>query len=127
MRTYLKSSDVSNRLLNECLRPNSKELAEHMLSGQLTCVVFEPDESNAEAAKNLGWDGITPVFTMSNAKREGLAKALVDTDIICSTWLREPPFDRLFVLIKHGLLLVNYDREKQLYLLVDPPEEAMIN
>lgn len=127
MKAHLKASDVTERLLNECLRPNAMVISTAMQSGLLTCVVFEPDHANAEAAQLLGWDGVTSVFMMGEPMREGLARTIERHDVICARWLREDPHDHLFVLIKHGLLLVNYDRETELFHLVEPPEPSPSN
>lgn len=127
MRSHLKSSDVTDRLLNECLRPNAEQISETMLSGLLACVVFEPDGPNAEAATSLGWDGKNAVFAMKETIRDALARLIEIQDPICASWLRDNPKDHLFVLIKHGLLLVNYDRERELFQLIDPPEESRVN
>ena len=127
MKTHLKASDVTDRLLRECIHPNANELSATMLSGQLACIVFEPNAENEVVARTLGWDGIGPVFSMNDRLRTALARAIEQTDPICAGWLRENPVDHLFVLIKHGLILVNFDRRTNTFRLVEPPDETTTN
>lgn len=128
VRGYIKSSDVYDRLLNECIRPNAEKLASVMSSGLLACIVFEPDLANSNAAKSLGWNGADTIFAISDSKRKALAWSVKSEDPICAAWLRqESQKDHVFVLIKHGLLLVNHDKINGLFHLVDPPEYNKLN
>lgn len=110
---FIKSTEITERLLNLVIRPYAKELAAIMVTGRIACLVFEPSEDNKQAAAGLGWDGKMPVFAMDEIMRGRLAEALKSYDPVCSSWLIDQRYRRMFVLIHNGSLLVNHNPDNQ--------------
>jgi len=103
-----RSKAVFNRLVNEGLKPHGKEIVQICNDGDVACVVWELTSDNHEAARALGWDGVSSVFAMPNEIRIEFAKALAkDGDVAGAKWLRASGKNRIYCMAQTGTLLLN--------------------
>ena len=110
----MKKSDgeVLQSLVEGCLVPNAEVLASLIGRGEVAVVVYNLDETDAlvqRAARDLGWDGPSPVFPLQGR----LKKALIEeseqrADLVTARWLRGGRTGRIFLWTGRGTLLINY-------------------
>jgi hypothetical protein len=106
------SAKVLDAIFTHGIKPHADAIAEVVESGDIAIVVhrLRPDvERNARA---LGWDGVSPVFRMTESTRARMiasSEAIADT--VTARWLRAKRTGRVFVLSGVGSLLVNVDED----------------
>ena len=83
--------DIWPKISGQVLKPNVHKLGRIFYNGDVACVVFELLDQGNAAARALGWDGESPVFRMSNKRRNRFANALEQDfgDGAAARWLRQ--------------------------------------
>jgi len=112
VRDRESSAEYMNRLLDDGIKPHVFQLSRIISDGDVAVVLFEPCEEAKEAATELGWDGQSHVFRMSNRIRRRYIEILrkkCPEDKITPRWLDSKNIGRIFCLVTKGSLLVNLD------------------
>jgi hypothetical protein len=88
------------KLLDECVRPHSDAVAELVHDGAFIAVVlYRATPATRAKALQMGWDGESPVFALSDAAREAMAQGSEAAgDVGTAEWLRSARPGRILVL-----------------------------
>jgi hypothetical protein len=92
------------RILDEGIKPNALAVARIFEERGTAVVVFEPMGMAVQAARDLGWDGKSPIFKL----RAGAARRLASSDSATRAWLERRTSGRILVIAHEGTMLVNY-------------------
>ena len=111
------TSELIERIVNQGIRPHAPELAVIGFSGDVAVVVFEPGEDAKETARDIGWDGESAVFRLSEQGTRALAGS---GKTAMAKWLRKKfdpaaPVARVYVLTGDEPLLLNYSSNEGWY------------
>jgi hypothetical protein len=101
-------------LMNKGIRPNAEAIARIGVDGDIAVLVVNPMGGTKRLAQALGWTPKRPVLRLARSRMEALANA----DAVTASWVRRPRPDtlRIFVLMEHGTLLVNFEPNRGYYI-----------
>lgn len=106
------SDKVLDEILNHGIKPHADAIAEIVADGDIAVVVYRLRPDAERHARALGWDGVSPVFEMSEATRvRMIASSETIADHLKARWLRSHQPGRILVLTGVGSLLVNIDEK----------------
>ena len=96
-------------LLNRGVKPHAERIAAITETGDIAVVVFEASGLAKEGAASLGWDGASPIFRLSNAKRKTMADHLSKVgDKVSANWFNDQSRDgRIYLVVHEGAFLLN--------------------
>ena len=106
--------ELMDRIVKKGFGENAEAIMPIIARNEIAVVVFELDPANWSAARDFGWDGKSPVFKMSKSLIKNFARGIranFPDDKATPRWLENGRFGRIFLLIHHGTLLVNFDPE----------------
>src|SRR5688572_16807128 len=96
-------------LLNRGVKPHAERIAAITETGDIAVVVFEVSGLAKEGAASLGWDGASPIFRLSKAKRKTMADHLGKIgDKVSANWFNDQSRDgRIYFVVHEGAFLLN--------------------
>jgi hypothetical protein len=103
-------------VVGEVIMPHADEIGAICARGDVAVIVFEPSDDAGTFARTLGWNGESPVFRMSNARKRAVADG---SDAVTSAWLKRTSrteLSKVFAIIHAGTLLVNFTKDKGWFL-----------
>jgi hypothetical protein len=102
--------ETLNRIYEQAIKPHAEGLAPIIGGGRVAVVVFEPALEAITPLKDLGWDGRSKFFELSERERRRFAKnSAAQGDQVTARWLNSDRDGRLLVFAHRGTLLVNVD------------------
>jgi len=106
--TGASAKAVWDWVINDGIRPHLTEIKRIVADGRIAVVVFELHVSVKDSARNLGYDGVRPVFPMAaGVKREFAAALREQGDLVSAAWLEKRATNRVFAMVELGTYLLN--------------------